>query len=351
MQQISRKPGAKALDGRSIARPEFKVLIRHSICNHIATAWEAQMKRLGLTGRKLVINLFILLFAAPSYGQDDFAYMRDNFMKVAVNYRSVVLPYLNSRERAIIGDIQFEFQPINILNAAAYRQNGTRKIVMANGWLWLAHQISLAESVTEQSNARGCLVGYMLAVADTLVDNPRRDAAGLPLHSTPSFAKFLETDQAGICKGIGLEEISNPDVLKMVAARMNCSVAWVIGHEIAHHVLGHVDQKKVPSLAQSRQIESDADLWSVQRAFDIKLNPILADRVLLLYSMIGAADHQSELLSTHPASIRRYSKFLSAIEEKMRDKDWYRQKFGYTPPAEMLDGIERERALAASLIP
>lgn len=299
--------------------------------------------------RLLVI---LLCFSLPSATAAEYQVdvMRDNYFTVAKNYRNALRPYLSESERAVLGDIQFVYLPIPVLNAAAYIENGQRKIAVTYGWLLLASELSIAASTAMEFDKPQCFARFLSEVSEIIIENSGRYGTGRPLTRVPLFYGFVTSNQAGPCKGLGLREINDPKVLRMVSARMNCATAWLFGHEIAHHVNGDVG-RNIFSLAQSRQVEASADKWSIQRAFDIKINPLLADAVLLLYAIIGATDHEGELRSTHPASIRRYVDFLDAIEEKMKDTAWYHKKFGVDPPQGAIESIDQRRRQAEALIP
>ena len=148
-----------------------------------------------------------------------------------------------------------------------------------------------------------------------------------------------------------MDDLNDPSIQRLVAAGMDSALVWLIGHEVAHHIKGHVDSNRRPTLVESRKFEAEADAWALERAFNIRVNPMPTHPILLFYSMTGISDYEHEMRSTHPASIRRYADFLDGIAAKERDTAWYRSKFGYEPTKEMHDELKALRERARRLVP
>ncbi len=275
--------------------------------------------------------------------------MGTNYLTVANNFRTMLRPRLTSADQQLLDDVEFVFDDGEYLNAYAYRDGGDPKIKVSLGYIELAYELSVGYYASWGHGTPQCFEQFIRTVAQGIVDDSQSQSNGDSPPGVPSFGKFIGSHHAD-CGNMTLAEINSPETLKLVSSGMNAIMFYVVGHEFAHHKLGHVTHP-TNNNAVSRDHESKADAQSIAWSFDLRLNPFPAFPILVLYSMIGADDREGEIASTHPASSRRYADFLDAIAAKESDVDWYRAKFGSAPTKVMLDSISDMRKQARRLVP
>ncbi len=87
-------------------------------------------------------------------------------------------------------------------------------------------------------------------------------------------------------------------------------VLWyVLAHEIAHHVLGHLDNPST-SLAENRKKEQEADDWASRTLIKLGIPPAVAYPSLMYWYYMDEYGVESEHQKTHPADLRRIRKVL-----------------------------------------
>ncbi|EOV1172295.1 hypothetical protein ACOLZ1_001818 [Vibrio fluvialis] len=87
-------------------------------------------------------------------------------------------------------------------------------------------------------------------------------------------------------------------------------VLWyILAHEIAHHVLGHLDNPST-SLAQNRKKEQEADDWASQTLIKLGIPPAVAYPSLMYWYFMDEYGVENEYQKTHPADLRRIRKML-----------------------------------------
>ena len=85
-------------------------------------------------------------------------------------------------------------------------------------------------------------------------------------------------------------------------------LAFVVAHELAHHVLGHVDSPAT-SLEDQREMERAADAYAVKLVTRAGYNPMAAAAFMgLLSSLEGTSDAWVE--SNHPRAVCRQAEFM-----------------------------------------
>lgn len=307
-------------------------------------------KRSGTKRGWKIVAVALLTASMPVLAQDLRDQMKQGYFNVARNYSTMIKPYLTPSEHEIVGDIRFEYSPSYVLNAVSFKEGDARKIVVSFGWMALAYDLLVAYWVSGERQQPKCFEEFIKSVATDVVENGHRKERGTPLKLVPTFGTYVQSGQSA-CEGITMTDLNNPDVQRLTAISLESALAWVIGHEVAHHVKGHVDSEKQPTLAESRKMEAEADAWSLERAFDIRINPSPAHPVLLFYAMTGMTDHDGEMQSTHPASIRRYANFIDGIIKKARDTGAYRKKFGSAIPKGELEDLCAMKRRAQQWVP
>jgi len=96
------------------------------------------------------------------------------------------------------------------------------------------------------------------------------------------------------------------------------AIAFVLAHEVGHHVLGHCD-KPTQDVEVLRQRELDADSWAIARLENAKphFTPLGGILPLLFDYYITPTPIANEARSNHPADLRRIHKMFEAMEESL----------------------------------
>jgi len=124
---------------------------------------------------------------------------------------------------------------------------------------------------------------------------------------------------------------------QVVADFIQISVAAVILHEIAHHILGHVDNppsSKSPAelaradsgkladvLARSRSDEDAADRWAIRKLLEMKMSLLPTMPYMLMTAALTDYTLEAEKASTHPLGARRALGLLDNIASEVNKID------------------------------
>ncbi|MEZ9490062.1 hypothetical protein AB4187_15010 [Vibrio breoganii] len=84
---------------------------------------------------------------------------------------------------------------------------------------------------------------------------------------------------------------------------------YVLAHEVAHHVLGHLDTPST-SLAQNRKKEQEADDWASKTLIKLGIPPAVAYPSLMYWYFMDEYGVENEYQKTHPADLRRIRSML-----------------------------------------
>jgi hypothetical protein len=114
------------------------------------------------------------------------------------------------------------------------------------------------------------------------------------------------------------DEIDNdPQASKQLTAMTLGGLAFVLAHEVGHHVLGHYDRPlPVHDVEKLRQMELDADSWALNRLVHATphFSPISGLLPLLFeyYTTPNPVAH--ETTADHPANLRRITTMFATMK-------------------------------------
>ena len=96
------------------------------------------------------------------------------------------------------------------------------------------------------------------------------------------------------------------------------AIAFVLAHEVGHHVLGHCDKPTQDADVQ-RQREFDADSWAIKRLENANPHFLPTSGVipLIFNYYITPNPIANEARSDHPADLRRIHQMFEAMEESL----------------------------------
>jgi hypothetical protein len=101
------------------------------------------------------------------------------------------------------------------------------------------------------------------------------------------------------------------------------SMQWILAHELAHQIYGHIDQPfhdpvTADDLARSRDDEYEADRFAFRTLKQRGLDPIQAMPAYLFIGLSGSSA-EDEKTSTHPSGPRRFSILYDALTSEISD--------------------------------
>ena len=291
--------------------------------------------------RFFLLQVCVCVFATvPLYAQspEEIKFYRDAFATVANNYRTAIRQHLPMRDRQILDRIRFKFSPSQEFFAVAYIDDREQRVIEVSfGFLVLMENITFAYAVSGEASDEECFWHYLDAAGQALLKNTRRRLSGSKQRDlVPFFHHYVQEDGFG-CELISVRDLRNPAARDFIPGGMDSVLAILVGHEVGHHLLGHLDRGAARTLHQSRRFENAADIWAVEHAFSVGINPFPAIPLWAFFSIIGGTDIGAEVESSHPLGIKRWAGAVDKIIGKMQTEE-YERKFGSIPEDEW-DGV------------
>lgn len=294
--------------------------------------------------KSFAANLFLVAALVIAAGREGVAqpletlrYYGVAYRTVANNYRLLVRQHLQLEERTILDRIEFRYLTTQNIVAQAYiSPEGTRVIEVSFGFLVIMENLAGAYALSTARNIPSCFDSYLLTTSEILERNTSNRGFGAGMEPVPLFPYYLAYEGAG-CDGLSDTDIRNAEIARTVAGIMDSIMAVLVGHEIAHHILGHVDDGP-GSVEESRANETAADIWAIQHSFRVGVLPLPAIPMWTFFAAAGGADMAAELQSTHPLGIRRFADAVDQIYE-WAGSPAYEAEFGRPMPEDMLDEL------------
>jgi hypothetical protein len=227
-------------------------------------------------------------------------------------FRETIGNYLSASERDLERSIQYHAAPNWGINARAIKTpTGQRQIELGTGLYFYLGEISLAQFSYRWGVAPQCFDNYVdLVVRATQrnsdVSSPRQARLGVPPFSNytltiPSCGALSLNAWKGDEQGQELQQASD-----------GVSVRWVLAHELAHHLKGHVE-RSATTLEASRMNEIEADRFAFQIiTADDPGMILLAFPAYLLIADFSCA-REDEATSSHPSAERRIGILADAL--------------------------------------
>jgi hypothetical protein len=241
--------------------------------------------------------------------------LQDTYTEIVTRIRGVLFRGLSPEERAIYDDIEFRItldDNPSPSRARALRRDGDRLVELSVGYARTLDMIVDAAVIGEERGDEfGFVNDYVTNVLERWRTNWDRNSKGLPNLRIPTpydFANLTprQTDR--------LE--SDPRLNQKRNGVFGNALAFVLGHEVGHHVLGHLESRPVDK-AESRRREAAADAWSIHLMLRNGANP-LGGAYALLFDYLAGDNLGQELASTHPADIRRIQAMYAETKSDQR---------------------------------
>jgi hypothetical protein len=263
------------------------------------------------------IGLLLTALISGTASAQDAAYQENlasNTRRIVTNLRPLLRPTLSASEAAIFDDIDFRILSDLMYQGLARRINGKRVVVMYSGIPFMMEVLSNSMFVGLQGK-KECYERHLKTSLETFVynSNPNNRGNLRPVFHPVAFSRFEPA-----CKG-SEQILANMDSQQRqtVADFIQTSIAVVILHETAHHVLGHVDNPPGPvspsALARSRKDEDEADRWAIRKIVEMKMSLLPTVPYMIMTAALTDYTLEAEQASTHPLGARRALGLLDNI--------------------------------------
>jgi hypothetical protein len=258
------------------------------------------------------VLLLFLLTSLYAHGQQatgkDLQELNKQAREQAQSYIDDIRPKLFAdlppNEKQIYDRIKFRLTEDNAAweTGGSVNDHGDRFISLDVGYVRKIEM--LAEAVRlEGSTKHEVLIPYIGYVARSL--NERKTYIKSP-------ASFIGMSMSEIDK---LDEPS-PEKRQMIAMIAN-SIAFVLAHEVGHHVLGHYEHPAEGDMERSRQMESEADAWALKRCVKAHVSPLGGMLPIIFDYYTTAYPVKSERKNDHPADVRRLRAMYTAMLDSL----------------------------------
>lgn len=191
----------------------------------------------------------------------------------------------------------------NVSRVRALPGNGTRKIEISTGFLSLIGHLIDANIISNRFNRRDKLASYNLLISNYIRTYQERVRKGADLSWPESFHKHIGIDEQTYNRIYRSKEYD-----QVFSLNMRVVLSYILAHEYAHHIFGHLTTKVPSNTVESRYNEDEADDFSIRINWMLGNNPLLVANYFMLFSMVEGTLHEG----THAPSACRLEKFLHA---------------------------------------
>jgi len=189
--------------------------------------------------------------------------MRDGEIRLINALLAAFAEVMDPRERAILREIDIRVpMDYDLTRVVAYRDNrdNRRVIEVSFGFLGVLLDACdnwiLAEYYAAQDPGIYDKYEAYLAYLNQVIDRNEQAVGREPVRPQP-FA-----DRAGIPAEVAAAIMGRSDAQDYDGRLRMAAVAFVLGHELGHHMLGHADAPRARSPAASRDRETEADRYA-----------------------------------------------------------------------------------------
>jgi hypothetical protein len=243
---------------------------------------------------------------------------RANLPRLRAELRRGLTPNQAKIEQSIIYTVSMKGE----LNAHAFmREDGRRQIEIDAGLVQFADwfEINLAVGTATRPN-QACSTRYLMFLIDGINNSrfvPQIEGWPAPVSGNPIDFLRSHPDTCPAPESLptthpGFEKNEFVDIL----------IKYALGHELAHHLLGHVLKESEPK-AESREDEIQADRFALRLLAKSGGPAQVIPATGILVLLAGADDYtmDGESFSDHPAGVRRIKMFVSAWREVLNDPE------------------------------
>jgi peptidase M48-like protein len=262
-------------------------------------------------------SLIVALFASgPVVASDvDLGYYSERIDDVAHQLIADIRPTLTPHAQGILDGIEFVSPQDWSTNADAHKTFGGRRIVeflAVTDWLALA-------MIADWAGHDGCLNEYSNYLAELVGHNSRRSLRGKERKHVYDFESYAANTR-GLCEGALVNTLDSTRQQQLRDEILDAVTATVLLHEIAHHVLEHVNGVG-NNFMQRRLREVDADRWAIITAVNANYELRTAVPLFLFLAATGGGTLEDEIRSSHPSGLRRVRDLLIQTRTLLDEKN------------------------------
>ena len=269
-------------------------------------------------------------------------------------------------------DIVFSFSSSNEISASAHPSDstGARSIEISYGLLWFfdttAELSAYAGSAGIPSLTTGAadvqsFTNYLNSIFSLLNDHAlRAQITEEELFRQFPHRIFLQDisrrvlDLADSGQRISIDQIrhpaillgltseqrrnfrSKPDIWETIRICFETSLAWAVGHEVAHQLFGDVDVPGSMDLSERRSREIRADSFAIHCMRGTMFHPLFLSMSILSYTALFPELLQFESQMAYPATERRLAICIRTIIQDVEEAAQRAEQSGETEQAEAL---------------
>lgn len=242
--------------------------------------------------------------------------LRDDQIRVVNALLTAFSEVMGPDERAILQETDVRIpMDYDMTRVMAYRDGG-RMIEISFGFLGVLIELCddwiLSEYYSAQDPDIYNKYEAYLTYLNGIIDRNERSVGQDPVTPQP-FADF-----AGIPAEVAAEIMSRSDAQEYLGALRMAAIAFVLAHEIGHHVLGHLEAPRADTAAESRARESEADRYAAELTMRVGVPAFGALPALAIFT--AAESDVADPDATHPlASCRILEAMIYTVDHLAED--------------------------------
>jgi hypothetical protein len=218
---------------------------------------------------------------------------------------------MTAEQRRIESEISFVVDPRDDVALAEASSTGPRTVRISVGFMRSLETLIEAQVFSAFRDDTTITRGYYQYLADAIADNQRKITSKMPpspIKLFPQWMGWSETQRRRYW--------DDPKIGR--AYNVEGGLAFLIAHEIGHHVFRHRPYREKSS-EQARLDETQSDTFAVEAIAKAEYNPLSATPLLFLWIFQGSNPAEQEGSSTHPADERRLLNVFRFAEETVRN--------------------------------
>ena len=237
---------------------------------------------------------------------------RKNTSLIIADIRPKLFGDLPQAEATIYATVRFDVSPEDkIMNAYAYKDAGIRRITFTEA-MGRAIELNVDALLMEQVYHKPNFLGeYMYYVCTRYARNNERYAQGLPPERIAS-----PYERGHLSEADWNEFYSDKDVNSARAKLVGGAFAFLLAHELGHHILGHVDHP-TNDKEERRSREAAADAWAIDLLLKKKVSPVSGIIPMLFFYYTTRHPVASEVYKDHPADAKRLLAMFEGANERL----------------------------------
>jgi len=246
--------------------------------------------------------------------QRSLQWFRDQVSLVVRNSRILIRPFLTEAEKRMERDIEYRVVLSGNCNAHASSIAGKRTIVLSAGLFQVLSWVADAYNAEGGLGMPGAFGRYLAYVTSGIARNTLLASQQRQPEAVLDFFTFARGSQCN-CGTLDPRAFQRSEIDKNKMGIMDASIFFIFAHELAHHVLGHVDDPPT-TLSESRRNEAAADAWAFKHGYIARSNPVGAMPTFFFLASFSGSSIEDERLETHPLGIRRFQSMLHAMRSE-----------------------------------